>query len=500
MLRRQTGILCLLLAVCAPVYPAGDDGLPGWARAVAEADDSAAVRQAALARLRAAPARVVCQDKSTASQVHGSTCASREFPAPAILDAPSFRWQAEYGWWAVWSPFLIDGKVLTGSCNNEDNKGLSALDMRTGKMLWRIGQICNEGNRAGSMGTVRFFELGPQTVLFTLGRDDGKPVDYYVVDVKAGKILRTLSPVKRGPWFWQDGVFTVVTHSTPDKVTYLNGLNANLDQVVWRHDSFRFMCDKLDPHCEPVFSPGAGSDGMLYFSATARDQPEPPTRQLHAFDARTGKLLWRHTDQPEFSLQQRPGYRSDDGAPMVADGKVIIRLGRYLEAGRKERAQSLRALDAKSGTILWTTEPVPLGLGFQKGLRLGNRIAVGDMLVADFQGEDGKQLFGYRLSDGRLMWRRNANLNAVLTASAGGVFYLAENLRAGNEETLLLQGFDGLTGTRLWSARLPGHNLPFTGEWDMNAAPSTLLQGPSWRIGRDGAIYGVSMKGAYKLQ
>jgi len=238
------------------------------------------------------------------------------------------------------------------------------------------------------MGRARFYELGPQTVLFTLGRNDGKPEDYHVVDVTAGKILRTLAPVRRGPWAWQDGVFAVVTRSTPEKTTCLNGLDATMGQVIWRHDTFRLACDPLDPHCEPVFSPGAGSDGIVYFSATAKDQPEPPTRQLHAFDARSGTLLWRHTEQPEFSMQHKPGHRSDDGTPIVADGKVIVRLGRYADAARNDRAMSLRALDAKTGAVVW----------------------------------------------------------------------------------------------------------------NMNVAPSTLLQGPSWRIGPDGAIYGVSMTGAYRLQ
>jgi outer membrane protein assembly factor BamB len=495
-------ILCVATATATATAPiaASADELPDWARTVAESDDSDTARQAAVARLRSAPARAPCGDPSTGSRDHGTTCASREFPAPPLLDAPAFRWKVDLGWWAVWSPFLIDGKVLTGSCNNDDNRGLSALDMNSGKVAWRIDRICGEGNRAGSMGRARFYELDPRTVLFTLGRDDGKPEDYHVVDVRAGRILRTLSPVRRGPWAWQDGVFAVITRSTPDRITYLNGLNAAMDQVIWRHDTFRFMCDRLDPHCEPVFSPGAGSDGIVYFSATARDQPEPPTRQLHAFEAGSGRLLWRHTEQPEFSLIHKPGHRSDDGAPIVADGKVIVRLGRYLDAQRNDRAMSLRALDARTGAIAWTTEPMPLGFGFRKGLRLGNRVAAAGVLVVEYRGDEGRQLLGYRLSDGRPLWRRAVGRSAVLTASAGGVFLVADKTRSGSDETLLLEGFDAESGTRLWTARLPGHNLPFTGEWDTDAAPSTLLQGPSWRIGRDGAIYGVSMTGAYRLQ
>lgn len=489
-----------LLALGGLGHAGSDDVLPAWARAVAEPDDSDAGRQAAVARLKAAPPFEVCRDASTASRDYGTTCASREFPGAPLLDAPSFRWKVDMGWWSVWSPLLIDGKMLTGSCNNEDNKGLSALDLRTGKTAWRISQVCSEGNRAGSMGKARFYELGPQSVLFILGRDDGKPDDYYVVDVTAGRIVRTLTPERRGPWAWQDGVFSVITRSTPAQVTYLNGLDASLGQVLWRQDGFRFMCDKLDPHCEPVFSPGAGSDGILYFSATAKDQPDPPSRQVHAFEARSGRLLWRHTAQPEFSAIHKPGYRSDDGAPIVTGGKVIVRLGRYLDAARNDRAMSLRALDARTGTIAWTTEPMPMGFGFQTGLRLGNRIAAGSTLVVEFSGDSGKHLLGFRLTDGRPIWRRPASGTAILTASAGGVFYLAEKQRSGSEETLVLQGFDGQTGTRLWTTRLPGHNLPFTSEWDIDAAPSVLLQGPSWRIGRDGAIYGVSMTGAYKLQ
>jgi hypothetical protein len=98
------------------------------------------------------------------------------------------------------------------------------------------------------------------------------------------------------------------------------------------------------------------------------------------------------------------------------------------------------------------------------------------------------------------MWRRPAYLNTMLTASAGGMFLVAESTRTDTEQIIKLQGLDGQTGTLLWSTNLPGHNLPFTGEWGIDDMHSSLLQGPSWRIGPDGAIYGITLKGVYKLQ
>ncbi len=59
-----------------------------------------------------------------------------------------------------------------------------------------------------------------------------------------------------------DGVFMVTTHSKKDDTTYLIGLNREMDQIVWRHDLFRYRCDDLVPECVPVFSACAGYDGI----------------------------------------------------------------------------------------------------------------------------------------------------------------------------------------------------------------------------------------------
>jgi outer membrane protein assembly factor BamB len=451
-------------------------------------DDSPAARDAAIARLRSAPPRTVCSAPARMSRSFGTLCASREFPAPPILTPPRFVWTVKPGWWAVWSPFLAGDLVLAGSCNNDDNPGLSAFDTKTGKLRWRIGEPCSVGNRRGTMGTVAFHELPSGELLWIYPRENGEPTDFYVVDLKAGRIVRSLKPVKRGPTRSHGAVFSILTQSEKDQTSYLNGLSPELDQLLWRNDGFRSSCkDKLDRHCKPVFTASAISGNTLFLSATAKDQPEPPTRQLHAIDLSTGKTLWRHTSQPVTEQTHRGStplaYRSDDGIPMVVAGRVIIQVDGL-------PGQGLRALDPATGRILWTTAASPKPMGA--------RIGAGDMLIVESAPLGGeRELRAYRLADGSIAWRRPFPPGARLLASSGGAFYVSEHT---GKEDIRFQGFDSLTGTLLWTTVLPGHNVPFDHSWNIHDLGSTGLQGPSWRIGADGAIYGITLEGAYKLQ
>lgn len=461
-------------------------------------DDSPAARDAALSRLRAAPPREVCAETLAMSSTFGTSCASREFPALPILTAPRKAWEVKPGWWGAWSPFLVGDLMLTGSCNNDGNEGVSALDTKTGRFVWRIASICAAGNRRGSMGQVAFHELPSGEVLLIYPRENGEPTDHYVIDVKAGRIVRTLTPARRGPTRSAGGVFTVVNQSTANGHSYISALSPEMDRIVWQNFDFRLaMPDNLDPRYTPTFSAPAASGGVLYQTARSKDQPEPPTRQLHAIDLRTGRTLWRHTAQPVVEQGNTSAgvtsYRSDDGLPMVAGGRVIIRVQGLLgpvRIGLPPAGEGLRALDARTGATLWTTTPVP-------GQTIINRVAVGDILAVEVETGNVRQIWGYRLVDGRLAWRRPVARGARLLASSGGVFYVSERTPA---KDFQLQGFDGETGLLLWSTVLPGHNLDFDGRWGIQDGRGGASQGPSWRIGRDGAIYGVTLQGAFKLQ
>jgi len=462
-------------------------------------DDSPAARAAAIARLRSAPPRKVCDDPSTMSRVYGTACNSREFPAPPILNAPRLAWEVAPGWWGAWSPFLVGRLMLTGSCNNESNAGLLALDAATGRTVWRIAEICAVGNRRGSMGAVAFHELPSGEVLMIYPRSNGEPTDFYVIDPRAGRIVRSLKLALNVALRSHPGGFTGVNQSTKDGVSYLSGFSPSLDRVLWRNGGFRLAMDKLHPHYLPTFSPSATTGGILLLTARSTDQPEPPTRQLHAIDLATGRTLWRNTDQPDAERSNTRPWRSDDGTPMVAGGKVIIRVQGLLGAvpmGHKPDGHALRAFDPRSGAKLWTTQAVP-------GTVIADFIAAGDMLVAEVDRDGGRELWGYRLSNGGLAWRRPAGKGVEVLASSGGAAYISERIPAGSGPgyDFRFQGFDSETGTVLWSMTLPGHNNTFDAAWGNVPDPRfDGLQGPSWRIGRDGAIYGVTLRDAYKLQ
>jgi len=471
------------------------------AGAAAAPDDSAAARDAAIARLRASPARPPCADRSTMGRVYGTTCNSREFPAPPLLSAPAFAWQTKPGWWGAWSPFLVGKLMLTGSCNNDDNAGLSALDIGSGKTVWRIGSICGVGNRRGSTGNVGMFELPSGEVLLVYPRDNGEPTDYYVVDTRAGRIVRSLKPAANVALRGLGGGFTGVNQSKQDGVSNLIGFSASLGQVLWRNRGFRLAMRDDDAHYKPTFTPTALSDGILLLGARSTEQPDPPTRQLQAIDAQTGRMLWRNTDQPVAERGDGSGgdWRSDDGTPMVAGGKAIIRVQGLLgpaALGRRPDGDALRAFDPRSGAVAWTTQPL-------RGTAIENRVAAGDTLVAEVLRGGARELWGYRLADGALAWRRPVAADARLLASSGGAFYVSERIPSGrgSDTDYRLQGLDGDSGTLLWTTTLPGHNLDFDGGWGIEPDPRRGgSQGPAWRIGRDGAIYGVTLTGAFKLQ
>jgi outer membrane protein assembly factor BamB len=463
-----------------------------------EPDDSPAARTAAVARLRAAPAGGTCADPGAMSRTYGTSCAAREFPAPPLLAAPQLAWEAKPGWWGVWSPFLVGELMLTGSCNNDGNAGLSALDMRNGKTVWRIGEICSVGHRRGTPGIVAFHELPSGEVLMIYPRSNGEPTDHYVIDVKAGRIVRSLKPAIRATLRGHGGSFTAVSQSRQDGFSTLSGLDPTLEQVLWRNTGFRLAMRDDDPHYMPTFSPPAVANGMLFMTARSLEQPEPPTRQLHAIDLRTGQTLWRHTEQPEVERSNAGPWRSDDGTPMVAGGLVIIRVQGLLGAvaqGRRPEGDALRALDARTGAVRWTTTPTA-------GQTFINRVAAGGVLVAEVERDGARAWWGYRLADGTPVWRRPVAREARLLASAGGVVYAAERIpdARGDGKDYRLQGIAADSGTLLWTTVLPGRNNLFDEAWGIQDARAGASQGPQWRIGRDGAIYGVTLTGAYKLQ
>lgn len=506
---------CLALLGCAALHPCKAQAWPDpaptrWPVGAQDApvpDDSPAAVAEAQQRLRSAPRRPVCADASRISRPYGSTCASREFDAPPRLQAPRLQWSLEPGWRGLWSPTLVGDLLLTGSCFNDTHRGLSAIDTRNGQVRWRITAPCDTANRRGSVGHSSLHEWRPGQLLWALVREDGQPPDHLVVDLAKGALVGEQRPARPGAVRERDGVFLSITRSEKDQVTTLNAMGPTLDRLLWRLDAFRYKCDGLDRHCQPVFSASAGAAGVEYFSATAKDQADPPTRMLHAVDLRTGRVLWRHEEQPV--TLQGPGpvkRRSDDGPPLLAAGKLVIRVdgvGGPVAHTASPGSLAFRALDPASGRTLWTSAPLPTRFtaawGDANSQQWGTRLAAGDMLVTELVNGSGnaRELWAYRLSDGSLAWRRPVPRNLRLMASAGGVLHVAV-LDAG-PGTHSLQGLDGQTGTLLWSTDIPSHNHAVAMGWPIEGPEAGAFLGPTFRIARDGAIYGTTVTTVYKM-
>lgn len=462
-------------------------------------DDSPGAREAAMLRLKKVALYTPCNDASTMTRPFGTTCNSREFAAPPVLSAPKIQWEINPGWWSVWTPFVTEKYVLTGSCNNDTNAGLSIIDKKTGKIVWNLSDICQIGNRRGSMGVIQFFELPAEEVLMVYPREDGSPTDYYVISLKTGKMTRSLKMIKPlAPIRSYGNVFTAVTQSSKNGYSILSGLTNSLDKVLWENTTFRLaMPDKLDPHYRPTFSAGASEDGILFLSARSKEQTEPPTRQLHAIDLTSGKTLWRHTDQPVTEKTGIKEYKSDDGIPMIIDHKIIIKvqgLDGPTGPGSNPYGEGLRAFDKNTGRILWTAK-------LQSKQYFINRVGAGTIVVAEVQAGKEKEIHGYSTKDGKLVWRRKIPANAGLLCSSGGAFYVGERIVDDNNKwkETRLQGFDGETGTLLWTTGLPERFFQYDANspWNIESPIGGL---PVWTIDHDGAIYGVTLKGAYKLK
>lgn len=112
-----------------------------------------------------------------------------------------------------------------------------------------------------------------------------------------------------------------------------------------------------------------------------------------------------------------------------------------------------------------------------------------------------KEIWGYNTTDGKLVWKRKISGNAGLLCGSGGAFYVGERIVDENNKwkDTKLQGFDGETGTLLWTGSLPERFFQYdvNSPWNIESKIGGL---PVWTIDRDGAIYGVTFKGAYKLK
>jgi outer membrane protein assembly factor BamB len=116
-----------------------------------------------------------------------------------------------------------------------------------------------------------------------------------------------------------------------------------------------------------------------------------------------------------------------------------------------------------------------------------------------------RELWAYRLTDGRPAWRRplpdpDSPVRLKLAASAGGVVYLMDGR--------IIMALDGDTGTQLWTWTQPTDNdyptFSMTGG-EVSSRVESYERGEfnwprDWTIGPDGAFYGTTAQGPFKIR
>jgi outer membrane protein assembly factor BamB len=478
--------------------------LPEWAAAPVPDDADVA---SALARLQSRPARVVCP--GSAGDVvtsMGTPCATREFQAPALLQAPRRQWRVQDGFWTH-LPFIVVGERLySASCrhNHLAEGGVFALDTQSGKVLWRDKTLCTlESDATGTVDfDYRLFAMPNQVLMVSVEGSNRLHLQLWL-DMKTGK---TVSQSKSRLNWWNVQWFgdQMVSHARASGgVGYVAARGPDLGEPRWKFDAFVGACPKgtADDLCKSHdIGRLAHADGVVLASGARRDMAAPVYRQLHALDAKAGVLLWRHTGQEVVSRDAQGDKRGDDSSPMVADGKAIVRVD-----GGLGTTTAFRALHLKTGQVLWTTTPVPTYFVQEWLPRATGRYAVHSqkpvshlvagqwLLVHVDGGEPGHaELLAYRMADGRPAWRRplqGASQDARLGASAGGVVYIMGRFE--------LSALEAETGTRLWTVPLkPDVEDPEALSLEGGVAAGAVLHRKgevvwpeNWMLGPDGGIY-----------
>lgn len=210
-------------------------------------------------------------------------------------------WKFTAGGYIRSSPVIKDGRVFVRS----ENSGLYCINEDTGLLIWYV-----EGGGAISpavAGNQVFTQFGNNLVC---------------LDVASGTQLWTASLENLGrtsPTFYEDKVYIGTYNNT------LYCLDSNTGNVIWKYETEGWIAATPTISNGRVFIGDRGNTGIVY-----------------CLDAQDGTLIWKRVYEGE--------YGAEYSSPALADGKVVLCLGR-----------NLFVLNESNGDVVWSYDPPIIG-------------------------------------------------------------------------------------------------------------------------------------------
>ena len=221
---------------------------------------------------------------------------------------------------------------------------------------------------------------GTEEILF----DDG--IVFALVDPNLNREKYTNAKAVNSPW-WTGGVSRLVA------------IDAAMDNMRWQHG-----CKTLWQHESPVVPLSlAISDGRVVFHDGER---------IHCLDARNGRPLWQSVGVPIVKRVMSffaPTMVVRDGVVLFAGGEES---GLVKSGGGATKSDTLTALDAGTGKVLWTAKHPPSGYSSPEDVFVtGGVVWCGGVssggLPGGFTGWDlrsGKVVRSFKAADAKTYW------------------------------------------------------------------------------------------------
>jgi outer membrane protein assembly factor BamB len=258
------------------------------------------------------------------------------------------KWRAQTGSWVDSTPAVAKGLVFVGCGDGY----LYAFRTRDGSLAWKVplggsvesspvvvGGVVYVGSEGGSVSALSASSGALIWQTYLDGGVDASPAvaggsvfvgglfTFYALDAATGAVRWTYVP--GGVFFGSAAVKGGVVYAG-STYGYVFALNASSGALIWKRGA--------DGSDGKVLSSPAVSGGRLYYTIVNFDWTH---EKLQARRLSDGHLLWSHTYVPLGGGEIEP-------SPSVANGVVY--------AGSLDN--SFRALDAKTGAVLWTyTDP-----------------------------------------------------------------------------------------------------------------------------------------------